>query len=170
MNTVLSLGGNVGNVIDAISHAAGVLPQYGLSNVKLSPLYRTLPIGCEPGTPDFINAVIVGDWSGSPEELLRLCHKLETEAGRPEGRAKNSPRVLDVDIILCRNEARKDPELILPHPLAVKRLFVMQPLCDVAPKAVFPDSGLPADVLLRQLRVSLSEQEQVIEQINQGAF
>ena len=164
MKTVLSLGGNVGNVADAIRHVAASIPKFGLREVELSPLYVTSPVGCEPGTPDFINAVIIGNWNGEADSLLELCHQFESKAGRPEIREKNSPRTLDIDIILFGNEVRTDEKLVLPHPEATKRLYVLQPLCDIDPDIVFPDTKMTVFELLKKLLFSLPANEQVIKQ------
>ena len=88
MNVVLSLGGNLGNVVETIKHAVNSMPHYGLAEVILSPFYSTVPIGCEDGTPDFINAAVIGRWDSSPHELLLMCRKLELATGRPEIRSK----------------------------------------------------------------------------------
>ena len=159
MKVFISIGGNVGDPVAAIKVAFETLSKSGLSRMTLSPMYLTSPVGCEPGTPDFVNAIIAGEWTGSPEELLALCQKIELASGRPEIRSKNSPRTLDLDIVLFSDMTIDTPGLTIPHPRASERLFVLCPLCDIAPDAFFPVLNRTASELLDSLRKMDTNQE-----------
>lgn len=159
MMTFISIGGNIGDPIASIKRASEVLAENGLRKMTLSPMYLTSPVDCVPGTPDFINAVIAGEWDDCPQELLALCQRLEAASGRPVDRCKNAPRTLDLDIILFGDKILEIVDLTIPHPRASERLFVLCPLCDIAPDAFFPDLGRTASELLAELRDKDSDQE-----------
>ena len=118
---------------------------------RSSPLYKTEPVDCDEGVPPFINAVISGNWHDSPEALLDLCQSLERLAGRPEKHSSRQSRELDLDIILFDSQEIRTDRLIVPHPRAFQRAFVLVPLNDIAPDAFFADSGKSAAELLKSL-------------------
>ncbi|MGN0872754.1 MAG: 2-amino-4-hydroxy-6-hydroxymethyldihydropteridine diphosphokinase, partial [Victivallales bacterium] len=107
--------------------------------------------GCEPGAPAFYNAVVRGRWAGSPEALLKLCLKLEAEAGRPADHPHWHSRILDLDLILFGDRILATEFLTVPHPRAHERLFVMVPLAEIAPEAVFPTLHQNASAILHSL-------------------
>jgi 2-amino-4-hydroxy-6-hydroxymethyldihydropteridine diphosphokinase len=63
----------------------------------------------------------------------------------------NEPRPLDLDLIVFWNEIRNSPDLILPHPRAHRRRFVLQPLSEIAPDLVLPGQGKTVAELLAEL-------------------
>lgn len=87
-----------------------------------------------PGTPPFLNGAVSGLWDGTPGELLRLCQKIEAENGRPADHAHYVSRTLDLDIVLFGRQSIREPALTIPHPLAVRRAFVMTPLREIEPE------------------------------------
>ena len=118
---------------------------------KVSPLYETDPVDCEDGVPPFLNGVLQGVWNGSAEELLDLCQSIERRAGRPEKHNSRQSRELDLDIILFGQTIIRTERLTVPHPRAFQRSFVLVPMNDIAPDAVFPDRGKTVSALLREL-------------------
>lgn len=147
----LALGSNKGDPEAFFQLAVKGLTDGGFQVRKLSPLYKTAPVDCEEGVPPFLNAVLCGSWPDSPESLLKLCQQLERRAGRPEKHSSRQARELDLDIILFGKEILRTAELTVPHPRAFQRAFVLVPLHDVAPDAVFPDSGKTVAQLLSEL-------------------
>jgi len=121
----------------------------------MSPIYRTSPVGGPP-QPDFLNAVLVGRTKLSAQALLTLLRKSESAAGRKRARgARNEPRPLDLDILLYGEGQIATRRLTVPHPRMTRRLFVLVPLADVAPRRVVPGTGKTVATLLREtLRVS----------------
>ena len=109
----------------------------------VSPLYETAAVG-RARQPAYVNAVALIDTSLSPEALLKVLKGIERTSGRRGGRPWG-PRTLDIDIIdyrgLIRHWRGRRPDfrqagmrpLVLPHPLAHERPFVLKPLLDVAP-------------------------------------
>jgi 2-amino-4-hydroxy-6-hydroxymethyldihydropteridine diphosphokinase len=73
------------------------------------------------------------------------------EFGRASKTILNEPRILDLDLIVFGNETRNSPELILPHPRAHLREFVLQPLSEIAPELILPGQGITVSQLLAAL-------------------
>ncbi len=105
-----------------------------------SSLWRTEPVDCPPGSPPFLNAVVglVPHASETPESLLARLQLLEMEFGRQPKQVLNAPRPLDLDLIAFADETRATSQLILPHPRAHLRRFVLAPLAEIAPGCVLP--------------------------------
>lgn len=135
MDTYIALGSNLGNSEAEIDRARDFLQTLARSPVKCSSLWCSEPIDCPPGSPVFVNAVIGLELSAelSPVRLLDLLQNYEIRSGRPREHGHNLPRIIDLDIIYCRNEQSRSPRLTLPHPRAEERLFVMAPLAEIAP-------------------------------------
>jgi len=125
---------------------ARALVEFGRANIRVtavSPLYETAALGRTRQSP-YVNAVALLDTRLSPDALLRVVKAIERRSGRRGGRPWG-PRTLDIDILdyagqvrLWRGErgAFRDAgprPLILPHPLAHERPFVLRPLLDIAP-------------------------------------
>ncbi len=144
----VALGGNLGNSKEIFSTAINMLAENGVKNIRLSSLARSKPENCPAGSPDFTNAALTGQWAASPQKLLELCRQIEIAAGRPENHGFNTPRTLDLDIILFGNEIINTEVLQIPHPRASKRLFVLKPLAEIAPDWIFPDSGKTVEQVL----------------------
>ena len=79
------------------------------------------------------------------------CSALEKEFGRAAKKILNEPRPLDLDLIAFGNETRNSPELILPHPRAHLRRFVLQPLSEIAPDLILPGQAKTVSQLLAEL-------------------
>jgi 2-amino-4-hydroxy-6-hydroxymethyldihydropteridine diphosphokinase len=146
VRTVLALGSNLG---DRLANLEGgvrtLLAGPGLTLAALSPVYATAPVGGPP-QPDYLNAVLVGDTTLTPAELLARCHATEAAFRRTRTEAWG-PRTLDVDIIVYGDEVSDDPRLTLPHPRARERAFVLAPWLDADPQAELPGQGRVADLL-----------------------
>lgn len=135
---VLSLGGNTGDVPLSFRKAMEKLKSGGLCEIRISSLYRTAPVGCAMGTPDFINAAVMGKWRGSLDSLHNLCLKIEVEEGRPANHIKYASRTIDLDIIFFGNTIYSDGKITVPHKEARKRLFVLIPIAEIAGNKIFP--------------------------------
>jgi len=93
------------------------------------------------GQERFINAVAEVATELSPEELLAALIGIERLLGRPHPRPTGLPRAIDLDILLYDGLVLDSPALTIPHPKLSKRLFVLTPLCDIAPTLVHPVLG-----------------------------
>ena len=121
-----------------------------------SDFFRTKPVG-GGRQPDYLNAVVLTQAKLAPAALLRLTKGLERQAGRRPGR-RLGPRPLDIDILDYGGRrqgwpgrARGRARLVLPHPEAHRRAFVLVPLAQVAPRWRHPVLGASARTLLGRL-------------------
>jgi 2-amino-4-hydroxy-6-hydroxymethyldihydropteridine diphosphokinase len=153
---VVALGSNLGDSRQIIRDAFARLQVFSAAPLRQSSLWQTTPVDCPPGSPAFVNAVagLVPHPGETPESLLKKLQALEKEFGRAPKKIPNAPRRLDLDLIVFGGETRNSPELVLPHPRAGRRKFVLQPLAEIAPELVFPGgrqtvaerlAALPAD-------------------------
>ena len=124
---LLSFGGNLDGTTERFERALRRLSASGFRILAKSSLYVNPAVGCEPGAPDFTNLSVLGEWDGSPLELLDLIQSLEVEEGRPADHPHWVSRTLDIDIILIGTQRISHPRLTVPHPLASQRDFVMIP-------------------------------------------
>jgi 2-amino-4-hydroxy-6-hydroxymethyldihydropteridine diphosphokinase len=144
---LVGLGANClgpwGTSAETIAQALGEIERAGVAVIAVSPLYQTAAVG-SASQPPYVNAVAMLDTSLSPDALLRVLKAIERRSGRRGGRPWG-PRTLDLDIVdyggLVRHwvgghsafRAAGARPLILPHPLAHERPFVLKPLLDIAP-------------------------------------
>lgn len=132
-HAVIAMGGNIGDVVQAMRAAVIALDGMPGNQVTgISPLYRTLPWGMKPGTPDFLNAVVTLTTTIEPAALLDQLHVIEAAHGRSR-EVHWASRPLDLDIIDIDGIVSEDPDLTLPHPRAWQRAFVLAPLADLDP-------------------------------------
>lgn len=150
-NIAIALGGNLGEVAAAFDFAAARLAAGGVTALRRSGCRRTAPEDCPPGTPAFLNMAVTGRWAGTAAALLALCQGIEVAAGRPAAHGYHESRVLDLDLILFGDAVIETDLLTVPHPRAAGRRFVLEPLAEIAPDWVFPDSGCRVAELLARL-------------------
>ena len=135
----VGLGANLGDAQAtlklALTQLAG-LPQTRL--VAQSSLYRTAPV--QASGPDFINAVAELSTALQPLALLNALLAIEQTHGRLRP-YRNAPRTLDLDLLLHGQRVLTEPGLDLPHPRLHERLFVLQPLLELAPMLEHPRLG-----------------------------
>jgi 2-amino-4-hydroxy-6-hydroxymethyldihydropteridine diphosphokinase len=150
---IVALGSNLGDSRGTLTAAIAQLAEFSAVPLRCSAFWRSEPVDCPPGSPAFINAVVaLQPRPGlTPEGLLPELLALERHFGRPPRGAVNEPRPLDLDLIAWGNEVRHTPELILPHPRAHRRRFVLQPLAEIAPELVLPGQSRSVAELLAAL-------------------
>jgi len=133
-NTVyLGLGSNMGDRLKNISHAIHALSSLDPATRLLDssfvyqskPMYRT-------DQPDFLNAACKISTPLSPQELLKLIKQIEANQGRIlQNVPRNSPRPVDIDILLYNSDIIRQHDLIIPHIGIPERQFVLDPLTDL---------------------------------------
>jgi 2-amino-4-hydroxy-6-hydroxymethyldihydropteridine diphosphokinase len=150
---LISLGSNLGDARRTVLNAMDRLQELALSPLLRSSLWQTAPVDCPPGSPLFINAVagFMPRPGETPESLLAQLQALEKRYGRQPKKVLNEARPLDLDIIAFGRETRCTKELILPHPRAHERRFVLQPLSEFAPELILPGQSATVAQLLSQL-------------------
>jgi dihydroneopterin aldolase/2-amino-4-hydroxy-6-hydroxymethyldihydropteridine diphosphokinase len=138
---VVALGGNLGDVTgtlaSAVRHLAAVP---GVQVRAVSPLVETDPVG-GPDQPDYLNAVLLARTRLAPWSLLRSLHAVEAAHGRVR-ETRWGARTLDLDLIqygvpgTAGEQISAEPDLMLPHPRAADRAFVLEPWHLIDPEAV----------------------------------
>lgn len=147
----ISLGSNQGDSCENIRSAAEKLTAVGVDNMTLSPLYKTSPVDCPDGAPDFVNAALTGTTRLSAKELLAACRSVEDTMGRPRVRGYHEDRVIDLDLLMYDDLVTNTDELVLPHPEMTNRLFVLAPLADVAGEWLVPLANVTVNACLKRL-------------------
>lgn len=117
----------------------------------VSAFYRTPPAGA-PGDPDFFNGVVRIETDLEPSELrVEVLRRIEDDLGRRRTSDPNSPRPIDLDIILYEERVSSEGDIILPAPDVRTRAFVAVPLLELAPDLILPDSGARLRDVVRSL-------------------
>jgi 2-amino-4-hydroxy-6-hydroxymethyldihydropteridine diphosphokinase len=145
---VLSLGSNLGDRLANLQGAVDALadtPEVWVTGV--SPVYETEPVDAPAGSEQFLNAVVTLDTTLSAHRLLDRALAVEAAYGRERDGEPNAPRTLDVDLIVLGDRMASDDHLVLPHPRAAERAFVLVPWLDVESDAEIPGVGKVADLV-----------------------
>jgi 2-amino-4-hydroxy-6-hydroxymethyldihydropteridine diphosphokinase len=153
----IAIGSNVTSERgDPRSHVEAAFDELGrLDGTRLfarSSILRTSPVGPQD-QDDYLNAVAGVDTVLSPRELLDGLLAIERMHGRDRDQERRwGPRTLDLDLILYGSERIEEQGLSVPHPRMHERLFVLEPLEEVAPDLLVPGIGKTVGELVRQLR------------------
>ena len=146
---VIAFGANLGDREATIAAATRELA--GSDRVELvavSPVYETAAqktTGVDPTAPGYLNGVIIIETSLDPHALLDLLQRIEVEHGRVRDE-RWGDRTLDLDLIDFGGRELADERLVLPHPRAWQRAFVLQPWLDIDPDAVLAGRGSVAEL------------------------
>ncbi len=156
VRAVIAFGSNLGDRQATIERAAERIARLPLvDDLRLSEMFETValrPEGPDPDAPAYLNAVAIIATALAPHILLGLLHAIEQEHGR-ERHERWGDRTLDLDLIVYGDHASGDHELLLPHPRAAERLFVLEPWLSLDPAAEIPGAG-PVAELVEQLRAA----------------
>lgn len=129
----ISMGSNLG---DRVGHLRRAIEELSAKAAieSISSLYETAPVG-GPDQDRYLNAVVVLETETEARDLLEWLHRIEAGRGRTR-EVRWGPRTLDLDIVATDGEGIDDgPELIVPHPRAGERRFVLEPLAELWPEA-----------------------------------
>ena len=104
----------------------------------------------DPNDPPFLNGVVIVRTALDPHALMAALGRIEEAFGRQRS-TQNAPRTLDLDLIAYGRESGDCNGLILPHPRAHLRKFVLKPLSDIRPDLVLPLQKKTVSRLLAEL-------------------
>jgi len=121
--------------------AVGALASEGLAVAERSPWW-TSAAWPDPSAPAYLNGVVLVETAPPADAVLAALHRIEARFGRVRAEA-NAPRTLDLDLI-AHGRTVLDGPVVVPHPRAHERLFVMGPLAQIAPDWRHPVSGRTA--------------------------
>lgn len=159
---VIGLGANLDDPAAAVTAAGHQLRRIrGLGRVRISPLHGSAPVG-GPDQPDYVNAVATARTSLAPAGLLAELHRIEADFGRVR-EVRWGARTLDLDLIQYGDprtdtDVRSDdPALLLPHPRAHERAFVLRPWVELDPDAMLRVGA--AAVAVADLLPAVAEQD-----------
>lgn len=147
----LSLGSNMGDRKMELDRAVKSLSEDEQTQVEVVSSYiETKPVGGVE-QDDFLNAAARIRTLRTPQELLRLIGKIEAEQKR-ERIIRWGPRTIDIDILLYDDQTIYTEDLCIPHIEMENRMFVLEPMCQIAPYACHPGSGATMLQLKKQLQ------------------
>jgi len=151
---LVALGSNLGDSACVIRAAMDELDRFTAMPCRRSSLWKSSPVDCPPGSPPFVNAAVAFEPAAdeTPESLLAKLQALEKKFGRRKKKMLNEPRPLDIDLIAFGSEVRASRRLILPHPRAHLRRFVLAPLKEIAPEFVLSGQSKTIRRLLSELK------------------
>ena len=132
----VALGTNMGDKQENLHKALTLMHDKGIKILKTSSWYSTEPYGFTDQDP-FLNGVVEVAFSGEARELLKMLLHIEKEMKRVR-KIHWGPRIIDLDIILFRQEIIDEPELTVPHADMHNRDFVLRPFAEIAPEVVHP--------------------------------
>lgn len=112
----------------------------------------------DPAAPAYLNGVALVETTQPAAELLAALHRIEARFGRVRAEI-NAPRTLDLDLVAHGRTVTQDG-VVVPHPRAHERLFVMGPLAEIAPDWRHPASGLTAAALVAEATVGTDARPQ----------
>ena len=152
----IGLGANLGDARATLRDALDALRALAApGSFRTSSLYGSAPV--DSSGPDYVNAVARLRTVLGPHALLDALQAIERRFGR-ERPYRNAPRTLDLDILLfgvagdAGGRAIADDRLVVPHPRAAQRSFVLAPLAELWPDGEIPGAGRVADLLAAALR------------------
>jgi 2-amino-4-hydroxy-6-hydroxymethyldihydropteridine diphosphokinase len=155
MRIGIALGSNLGDRLENLRTARNAIAGFALDrSMRVSRVYETEPVNCEPGAGKFLNAVLEIEYDGDPSELLEKVIRVEESLGRDRNHARNISRKIDIDLLYADELVINNERLQLPHPRMHERRFVLQPLADICPDLVLPNQTKAVSDLLAQIQDS----------------
>ncbi|MCC5926492.1 MAG: 2-amino-4-hydroxy-6-hydroxymethyldihydropteridine diphosphokinase [Bacteroidetes bacterium] len=152
----IALGTSLADKAANLREAASFLESISEHKPVYSSIWETEPVG--PSQHVFYNAVIGLRCDRTPSALLGLLKEYEEQAGRDLSAPRWSDRIIDLDIIGYNRTVYMDADLEIPHPRYKDRLFVLEPLREIAPDWTDPESGEHIDdLILRAVPLALSK-------------
>jgi 2-amino-4-hydroxy-6-hydroxymethyldihydropteridine diphosphokinase len=136
--TYIGLGSNLGDRRGYLEQALSLLRETpGIEVLRVSSFFETAPVGGPAGQGPYLNAAAAIRTSLPPTDLLKRLLAIESACGRVRAE-RFGPRTLDLDLLLYGDVVLDSADLTVPHPRLHERLFVLQPLAEIAAGAWDP--------------------------------
>ena len=155
--SIVGLGSNLdsrnGSKFEIIRRAINSLEELSSRPSIISSIYESEPEFRPPDSPIFVNLVVVLflPVNAEPMRFFRCVQKLEERLGRVRSMGINEPRPIDIDLLFFGKKSISSDYLTIPHPRAVKRRFVLEPLAEIAPDLILPGQEFSVLELLSRL-------------------
>ena len=151
---IISIGGNIKSEdgthpIKVAIQAIDYFKDYSIKVTEQSSWYETEPIP-KSNQPNFFNCIVFANTMLNELDVLKSLHEIEYKLGRRRTLV-NEARVIDLDLIDYSNKIFKNEEIIVPHPRAHKRRFVMEPLAELDKNWVHPVLKTNINKILKKL-------------------
>ena len=151
---IISIGGNIkskdgSHPIHVAKKAINCLENYSIQVTNQSSWYETEPIP-KSDQPNYFNCVVFAKTTLNELNVLNSLHDIENIFGRRRI-AVNEDRVIDLDLIDYSNKILENKDIIIPHPRAHKRRFVMEPLAELDKNWVHPILNKNVSEILKKL-------------------
>jgi 2-amino-4-hydroxy-6-hydroxymethyldihydropteridine diphosphokinase len=134
MECFVSVGSNINKEKNIEQGLNSLRETFG--NLTISKIYETEAVGFDGD--DFYNLAVGFESDLSAHEIYETLRELEFKHGRSKNSRKFTPRTLDLDLLLYGDVIIDDEFLTLPRADIELYLFVLQPLCDIAPNLTHP--------------------------------
>lgn len=162
---LIGLGANLPGVFgtpeENIQKALSLMPENGLNVVSASSVWKSAPVPISD-QPWYHNAVCMVETDLCAHDVLKAIARIEDMAGRVR-RERNAARVLDLDLLVYKDEVIEDEVLSVPHPRMHERAFVLLPLQEISPDWMHPTLKQPVEQLVNKL-----PSDQQIERIGEN--
>ncbi|MEQ9064114.1 MAG: 2-amino-4-hydroxy-6-hydroxymethyldihydropteridine diphosphokinase [Vicingaceae bacterium] len=142
----LSLGSNLGDRLENLQRATVAIGKSMGNVIHVSSVFESAPWGVD-NQADYLNLALMLHSDLEIDSLMSEIQKIERALGR-DRKEKWGPRTVDIDILLVGDQAIKKEGISIPHPEMINRRFVLQPLSEIAPKAIHPVENQTVEQLL----------------------
>ena len=151
---IIGIGGNINSEdgshpIKVAIKAIRYFKEYSIDAFKQSSWYETEPIP-KSEQPNFFNCIVFANTILNELDVLKSLHEIEHKLGRRR-RVVNEARVIDLDLIDYSNKILKNKQIVIPHPRAHQRRFVMEPLAELDKNWVHPVLKINSKTILKNL-------------------
>ncbi len=147
---VLALGSNLGDREQHLRQALSALAELPSTELIASSSFletvAVTEVGEDQSRPSYLNAVAIIDTDLAAQQLHELTSEIENSLGRVR-QTKWQDRTIDVDLIAFGSDVIETANLVIPHPRAHQRLFVLKPWFELEPSAEIPGHGRIADLI-----------------------
>ncbi|NBO47235.1 MAG: 2-amino-4-hydroxy-6-hydroxymethyldihydropteridine diphosphokinase [Actinobacteria bacterium] len=145
MRVVIALGANLGNPRAQLDRAIEALGEV-IKIDAISSFYETKPFRVNEEQPNYLNAVLIAETDLTAEQLMKQLLAIEERLGRKRS-TLNAARTIDIDIIDYQGMVITSQNLILPHPRAYEREFVLRPWLEIDSEAHLVGFGAVKELL-----------------------
>lgn len=137
----IGVGTNLGDRMANIRQAIAELTLIGMDVRRTASLYETKAWGFESDNL-FLNTVFECVSAMRPTDCLKALQFVEKKMGRKKTLTEGyESRIIDLDILLFKDQQIQLPELTIPHSYITERQFVITPMHELCGSFYFHSLG-----------------------------